>query len=307
MKVNGMKNNPASQKEYSMMSIDVEDGLNILMRDFFHIEMLPTERVIKNVNVLLGLFGKFNVRGTFFILGEIAYVYPELVKSIADAGHEIGVHGFYHDQLFRLSREKIKNELYRAKEIIESVTGTSADGFRAPAFSISEKNSWALEVISELGFKYDSSIMPAKANRYGWPGFCRDIVRLELPNGSSIIEVPLSVVSIMGRSVPACGGGYLRHLPYGFTRRAIMSIQKLRPAVVYLHPYELDKERYPDFFYNARSTSDLKTRLPLLLYRLNKGSVEKKLENLVSEFSFRPIREIVEYIEKEGNFPVMYT
>ncbi|MCJ7448021.1 MAG: polysaccharide deacetylase family protein [Bacteroidales bacterium] len=288
------------------MSIDVEDGLNILMHDYFHIEMPPTERVLKNVNVLLKLFGENKVRGTFFILGEIAATYPDLVKSIANAGHEIGVHGFYHDQFFKLSRDKAKKEIFRAKELIEMITGTRIYGFRAPAFSISESTSWALEVISELGFKYDSSIMPAKASRYGWPGFCKDIVRLELQNGNSLIEVPLSVVNIMGRTVPTCGGGYLRYLPYSFTREAILSIQKHRPAIVYLHPYELDKEKYPDFFYKARSSSELQKRLPLMLYRLNKKSVEKKLEYLVKEFNFKPINDIIEEIEKQGNLPVKY-
>jgi len=301
-----MLHNFVKQKETSMMSIDVEDGLNILMNDFFNIKMPPTQRVIKNVNILLNLFEGNNVRGTFFILGEIAASYPDLVRSISKAGHEIGVHGLHHEQLFRLSRDKAKEDIFRAREMVEDISGTKVYGFRAPAFSISQKNSWALELIAELGFQYDSSIMPAKANRYGWPGFNKEIVRLEMPDGGSLIEVPLSVVKILGRTVPACGGGYLRHLPYFFTRNAINSIQKDRPAVIYLHPYELDKEKYPDFFYQARSYSELRKRLPLMLYRLNKKGVEKKLRNLVMEFNFKPIKDVIEESEKQGKLAVKY-
>lgn len=298
--IKGMLYKTGKQKKSSMVSIDVEDGLNILMRDYFNIEMSPTERVIKNVNVLLKLFGENNIRGTFFILGEVAITYPELVKSIANEKHEIGVHGLYHDQIFKFNREKVKADIYKAKEIIEEITGTGAYGFRAPAFSIMKNTAWALEIISELGFKYDSSIMPAKANRYGWPGFCKDIVRLKLPNGNSLIEVPLSVVNILGKAVPACGGGYLRYMPYSFTRRALVSIQEHRPALVYLHPYELDKGKYPNLFYRARSSLGLREKLPLMFYRLNKKSVEGKLKKLVKEFNFKPIIDVVEDLEKQG-------
>lgn len=277
----------------SILSIDVEDGINILMRDCFGISMPPTERVIRNVERLLDIFERSNVRGTFFILGEIALTYPGLVKSIAEKGHEIGVHGYNHDQVFKMDRDTFRKELQRAKDIVESVTGAQVYGYRAPAFSISRSTSWALEILAELGFDYDSSIMPAKANRYGWDGFSKEIIRLKLPSGQCLYEVPLSVVRVFGKNIPSCGGGYLRYLPYYFTDRAMKKIGTDRPAIVYLHPYEIDNTRYPDYFYNERAKSRMKVKLPLLFYRLNKRGVAGKLEKLVNDYNFKPVRDTI--------------
>lgn len=278
---------------YSALTIDVEDGLNILMRDLFGEEMSPTNRVINNVEVLLDLFSSYEVRGTFFILGEIASAFPSLVKKIASQGHEIGVHGYNHDQIFKLTPERAREDIYRAKALIEDVSGEEVHGFRAPAFSIYKETSWALNIIAELGFRYDSSIVPAAARRYGWPGFKQEIHRMELPGGNNLIEVPLSVSNFMGRSIAACGGGYLRYFPYAMTRKAFLEIQKERPVIVYMHPYELDTGKYPEYFYEAKASLDLKQRIPLSFYRLNKGTVKGKLEKLIREFSFKPIVDII--------------
>ncbi len=288
------------------MSIDVEDGINILMRDIFNIELPPNERVVRNVNAILDLFEVNNVRGTFFILGEIAVAYPGLVRSIMVRGHELGVHGFYHDQIFKLDREKAHESIFRAKSVIEGISGKQVFGFRAPAFSINKNTAWVLEVISELGFKYDSSIMPVSSNRYGWPGFNKEIVFLKLQNGMDLIEVPLTTVQFAGRTFPACGGGYLRHLPYFITKRALSSVQNERPAVVYLHPYELDTERYPDYFYNARSATSFRHRLPLLFYRLNKSSVMGKLRKIVQEYEFTTAINVIEDLEARHMITVKY-
>jgi polysaccharide deacetylase family protein (PEP-CTERM system associated) len=287
----------------SALTIDVEDGINILMQDIFSTAMDPTTRVIDNVQALLDLFQENNTKATFFILGEIALSYPNLVKKIASQGHEIGVHGYHHDQIFRLKPQKAREDLYKAKCLIEDVSGCAVHGFRAPAFSIDEKTSWCLEVLSELGFKYDSSIMPVKANRYGWPGFPREIQQLNLTNGSTIIEVPLSVIDFMGKTIPACGGGYLRYFPYLFTHKAFTTIRQSRPVIVYLHPYEIDTIRYPDFFYKAKAALPLKKKLPLSFYRLNKGTVKRKLGLLVKEFPFKPVIEIINDLNKLNIIP----
>jgi len=283
----------SSEIRYSALSIDVEDGVNILMRDLFGEDMLPTGRVIDNVNVLLDLFGSYQVRATFFILGEITSAYPELVKKIAAGGHEVGVHGYNHDQIFRLTPEKARKDIHRAKALIEDVTGEAVYGFRAPAFSINKETSWVLDILAELEFRYDSSIVPTRAKRYGWPGFRQEIHRMDLPGGRQLIEVPLSVTSMFGRTIPACGGGYLRHFPYALTRNAFLKIHKERPVIVYMHPYELDTGKYPDFFYEAKATLDLKQRIPLSFYRMNKGTVKGKLEKLIKEFPFKPINELI--------------
>jgi len=291
---------------HSALSIDVEDGINIWMRDLFNIEMAPTRRVIANVNVLLGLFSENEVKATFFILGEIASAYPELIKRIFSYGHEIGVHGYHHDQLFKLTPEKAREDIYYAKTLIEDITGDRIYGFRAPGFSITNNTKWGLHVISELGFKYDSSIVPAKGDRYGWPEFSKEIHRLILPGGNTLLEVPLSVINILGKPIPVCGGGYLRYLPYNFTRKAFRIIEKDRPVIVYLHPYELDKDKYPDFFYKAKASANFKKRVSLAFYRINKGTVEGKLRNLIKEFQFKPIIEIINGLKKLEKIPTKH-
>lgn len=289
---------------YSALTIDVEDGINILMRDLFHTDIPPTPRVIDNVKILLNLFKKNGVRGTFFVLGEIAETYPSLIHEIALCGHELGVHGYFHNQIFKLTPKQAKEDIYKAKALIEDLTGEKVYGFRAPAFSIMEQTKWVLEILSELEFKYDSSIVPAKAKRYGWPGFSKEMHRLLLSNGKSLIEVPLSVVDIMGIAIPACGGGYLRYLPYPLTLQAFKIIQKNRPVIVYLHPYEIDINKYPDFFYDAMNVFSLKKKISISCYRINKGTVKKKLENLIKRFPFKPIIDIIDEYENHSKMPI---
>jgi|WetSurMetagenome_2_1015567.scaffolds.fasta_scaffold00109_20 polysaccharide deacetylase family protein (PEP-CTERM system associated) len=285
---------------YSALSVDVEDGVNIAMRDMFNINIPPTERVIKNINNILSLFNENGTKGTFFVLGEIADTFPDLIKSISSEGHEIGVHGYYHDLFYKIKPQKAREDLYRAKSLLEEIIGNPVYGFRAPAFSITHDTAWALNIIAELGFRYDSSIMPVKVNRYGWAGFNKKIHRLLLPGGDSLIEVPLSAIKILGKGMPACGGGYLRHFPLSFTKMVFKTVQKQQPVIVYLHPYEIDKERYPDYFYKAKSSVNLKKRLALSIYRINKGTVVKKLRSLINEFQFKPINEIINILEKRG-------
>ena len=288
---------------YSAMTIDVEDGINISMQDYFGIEMKPTSRVVENVDIILDICSSNNVKATFFILGEVAEAYPGLIKKIDSGGHEIGVHGYHHDQIFRLTPEKLRIELTKAKDLMENITGQKISGFRAPAFSINEKTAWALRIISECGFEYDSSIYPSLSGRYGWHGFSKQICRLELDNTTSIIEVPMSVITFMGRDFPACGGGYLRYFPYMLTKKAFRSIDKQRPVIVYLHPYELDTKKYPEYFYDARSKAQLKKKLPLLFYRFKKSTVKDKLSNLAREYRYTPLRQIITNLEKADLIP----
>jgi len=285
---------------YSALTIDVEDGINISMRDNFGIDMKPTSRVVDNVEIILEICASNNVKATFFILGEVAESFPGIIKRIGSEGHELGVHGYHHDQIFRLTSQKLKSELTRAKNLIESQTGQKISGFRAPAFSINEHTSWALRIIAECGFEYDSSIFPSVSPRYGWKGFSRNICRIRTNNSSSLIEVPLSVISYFGTNFPVCGGGYLRYFPYAFTRKAFATISSKRPVIVYLHPYELDTEKYPDYFYKARSEADLRHRLSLMFYRFQKSTVIDKLNFLTKKFRFRPLINIISNFEESG-------
>ncbi|WP_430809867.1 MULTISPECIES: polysaccharide deacetylase family protein [unclassified Carboxylicivirga] len=287
----------------SALTIDVEDGINISMYDNFKVKMEPTSRVVDNVEVILDICEKNSVTGTFFILGEIAKNYPELIRRIDSLGHEIGVHGYRHHQIFRLSPEKLREDLKRARGQIGELIGKEIDGFRAPAFSINAKTAWALPIIAESGFTYDSSIFPSLSLRYGWKGFSKDICRIELDHSNSLVEVPLSVVRLFGRDIPVGGGGYLRYFPYDLTRKAISKIVRQRPAIFYLHPYELDTKKYPDYFHEAVSKAPMKKRALLSLYRFKKDTVATKLDRITKEFKITSMREIIQKMDERQKIP----
>jgi len=278
----------------SALSIDVEDGINIAMRDNFNISIPPTERVVQNTERILYFLQNKEVKATFFILGDVAANYPLLVKQIQQYGHEIGVHGYAHLQFFRMTRKEAWDDLIKAKDIIENITGIQAKGFRAPAFSITKQTSWALQLIANAGFEYDSSIMPKGKGRYGWPGFNPSIQKLVLPDGKELIEFPLSVVKFMGQSIPACGGGYLRLFPYSFTNWSFDRIIDKRPVVAYIHPYETDTLKYPDFYFQEMRKKSIAKQLLIRSYWHNRSTVLGKLDKLINNYKFDTMYNVIQ-------------
>lgn len=270
----------------SSFTVDVEDGISIAMRDAFSVKSPQTRRVVSLTNRILDLLSQFDVKGTFFVLGQVAEKFPGLVKNIADEGHELGVHGYNHLQFHRMNREQAFEELSRAKKIIEDISGNIVLGHRAPAFSITPKTEWGLDVIAEAGFTYDSSIMPIKGFRYGWPGFPKNMHSVVTPSGEKLIEVPLSTLNFLGHEIPVCGGGYLRLFPYSLTKMAVDKILKERPVILYLHPYELDTERYPDYYFDQLKKSGFAKRNKMKSMWINRNSVYNKLTKLLNSYEF---------------------
>ena len=278
------------------LTIDVEDYRNLFARNCLGREMPPTDAVVRNTSRLLELLANHEVRATFFILGEVAEAFPQLVRDIAEQGHELGVHGFYHRQVFNLTPDQFRKEVGNAKSLIEDMIGGRVEGHRAPAFSIVPKTRWALDVLAEVGFRYDSSIFPIKGRRYGWPGFPPDIHRVALDGGRSIIEAPLSTVSMFGRRLPACGGGYLRHFPGVFTRWAMRHMQRRRPAIVYLHPYEIELDCSRPDTSRLSITAACRARKFHWMQRRNRHTVERKVVRLLAEFQFGPLVEVIDRV-----------
>lgn len=276
------------------LTIDIEDDYSIMARDRLGLAMAPTEAVVRNTGRLLALLADRRIKATFFVLGEVAEAFPRLVRDMAAAGHEIGVHGYLHRPVFGLSREEFRQDVGRTKKLLEDIVGGEVVGHRAAAFSIVPETAWALEELADLGFRYDSSIFPFAGRRYGWAGFPRHIHRRNLAGGQTIVEVPMSVVSVLGKALPACGGGYLRHFPYAFTRWAMHRVMRERPAIVYLHPYEMDLERGPEEFERALAAAPLAVRMFRCHQRRNRDTVVRKVTRLVGEFDFAPLREVIE-------------
>jgi polysaccharide deacetylase family protein (PEP-CTERM system associated) len=223
-------------------SMDVE-GFCESMAESFPIpeEMLSSggeqSEIERNVDETLAFLQTNSVKGTFFVLGRIAEVLPNVVRAITQGGHEIASHSFEHLRLYNMSRDGAQEALSRSRKVLEDVSGTQVKGFRAPDFSINAQTLYVLDLIQQAGYQYDSSLYPIRGHDvYGVPDAERWIHRL--PNG--LVECPLSVMEIAGRRIPALGGGYFRLYPLPLTQRILRSIENAKhPAMFYIHPYEL--------------------------------------------------------------------
>jgi len=195
-----------------------------------------------NTMRVLDILAEFPVaRATFFVLGKFAEEHPNVVRAIAQAGHEVGSHGHGHVELFHLGREKFEQDLRRSTQAIRNACGARPEGYRAPDFSVVGETLWALDVLAEQGYEYDTSIFPVDKGRYGIAGWTRNAARVRLQGGRTILEVPPATFEVGGKLLPA-GGGYARLMPgvcltWGLRRAAR---QLNFPPVFYCHPYEFD-------------------------------------------------------------------
>lgn len=264
------------------LTIDFEDwyqGLEIPHTEWSGFE----ERIVPAGRRLLELFAAANVRATFFVLGYVAERHPQLIRAIADAGHEIGTHGYSHSFIYQQTPQLFREELGRSIRVLEDITGHPVAGHRAPFFSITRDSLWALDVMSELGIRYDSSIFPVLNYRYG----IADAPRWPYPIRAAkndVMEFPISTLRLFGRNLPIAGGAYFRIYPYAFTRRALRAINRQeKPFVFYLHPWELDPEH---------------PRIPLprrvaLTHYFNLQATEGRLKRLLNDFTFAPMKEVL--------------
>ena len=229
------------------MSVDVEDYFQVsafdaaVSRDSWDTR---ESRVCANTDRMLALFAAADIRATFFVLGWVADRFPDLVRRIADAGHEIASHGYHHRLVYDLTPDQFREDIRRAKDVLETISGTLVQGYRAPSFSVTERSLWALDVLIEEGHRYDASIFPVHHDRYGIPGSPRHAHRLER-TGGSIVEAPASTVRLAGVNLPIAGGGYFRLLPYQWTKWGIARVNAVdgEPVVFYIHPWEIDPEQ----------------------------------------------------------------
>lgn len=200
-------------------------------------------RVVANTHRILDLCAKYSVRGTFYVLGWVAEKFPDLVRDIDAAGHELGSHSYWHRLIYSLDREVFREDLRRSKEVLEGVTGKAVTTFRAPSFSITRKSEWALEVLVEEGFTTDSSIFPVYHDRYGIPGAPATIHQQRTPSGT-IWEFPPSILKLGKFALPVAGGGYFRLYPGWFFRGCVRRVEASgHPYVFYIHPWEIDPDQ----------------------------------------------------------------
>jgi polysaccharide deacetylase family protein (PEP-CTERM system associated) len=266
------------------LTIDLEDWYQGLTSTAQQIDRWPDyeRRVVENTHRLLAILDEAGVTATFFVLGYVADEFPELVREVKSAGHEIGLHGYFHRQVFRLQPEEFRDDVERGRAAVENASGVKVAGYRAPMFSVTRSSLWALEVLAELGFRYDSSVFATRNMLYGYPGAPR--APYHPLNGDRFVEFPLATVRILGRNWPVAGGFYLRALPYAIFKRGVQRINaEGKPAVIYLHPWDLDVgQPYPNPTLRERFT-----------HYYNLRTTAAKLQALLRDFAFGPLVDLL--------------
>jgi polysaccharide deacetylase family protein (PEP-CTERM system associated) len=276
------------------------DLLSVDVEDYYHVEAFADRispdswagfpsRVQANTQRVLQMFEEYGCRATFFVLGWVAERYPALVREIVEAGHEVGCHSYAHRRVSSLSPEEFRDDLLRARNLIEDAAGVRILGYRAPTFSIGKKNLWALEILAEEGFLYDSSVFPIRHDLYGFPGSPRFPYRVDLKSKRKLFEIPMSTARFVGSAWPVGGGGYLRLLPGRYTRWAIQQIheKEKQPFMMYFHPWELDPDQ-------PRIRGKWKSRLR---HYSRLESMEARLRQLLATGRFMPVMDLLPYLD----------
>jgi polysaccharide deacetylase family protein (PEP-CTERM system associated) len=270
------------------MSVDVED--------YFHVAALANSidrakwndmeyRAEANTRLLLDLFDEFQLKSTFFVLGWVARRSPALIREIHDRGHEIASHGMSHKLVYNQTPEEFTAETRESKALLEDIIGARVLGYRASTYSITNRSLWALDILKEAGFVYDSSIFPIRHDLYGIPDAPQSPALIATPKGARIIEFPMSTAPMFGTKLPVSGGGYFRLLPYWLTRAGLRKLnhELARPFIFYLHPWEVDPAQ-------PRVRTGWKSRLR---HYTNLHRTEARLRRLIGEFKFAPVRKVL--------------
>jgi polysaccharide deacetylase family protein (PEP-CTERM system associated) len=281
----------------------MKNALTVDLEDYFHVSAYSGKvrieewdsypsRVAANTDRLLSLLAENNCLATFFVLGWVAEKKPEIVARVAAAGHEIACHSLLHRSVFNLTPQEFREDTHRAKAVIEDATGKQVRGYRAPSFSVIEKSFWALNILVEEGFQYDSSIFPVEHPSYGVPNAPRTPYWINTASGR-ILEFPMPTVKIGSKRSPIGGGAYLRFLPYSYTRWAIRHLNQHEsfPVCVYIHPWELDPEQ-------PRLGGNLSTRAR---HYFGLGGTEAKLKKLLRDVEFCPLAALIDQLNPTEN------
>ena len=283
------------------ISIDVEDYFQVsaLAKQFKYDEWdSVSPRVVENTTKLLDIFDEYDVKVTHFVLGWVAERFPDLVKEIHNRGHEVASHGYSHQLIYNQSIDVFREETIKSKTILEDLTGAEVLGYRAASYSITRKSLWALDVLAELGFKYDSSIFPVHHDRYGIYGSPKQPHVLRTPNNHLLVEYPLSTFDTPIQTLPIAGGGYFRLYPYWLSRFFYNQTNKQNKSFVfYLHPWEIDPGQ-----------PRVKTSLLSSFRHYNNLDVcEKRLRQLLQDFEFTTMSDKLNDIKLDDNVAIDYS
>lgn len=261
------------------MTVDVEDYFQVQafagVVDRSTWDSLPC-RVEANMERILAAFDQARVRGTFFTLGWIADRHPAVVRAIVAGGHELASHGYGHARADGQTPEEFRQDVRRAKQVLEDLGGVAVAGYRAPTFSIGPRNPWAFDVLAEEGYRYSSSIYPVRHDLYGVPDAPRFPYR---PASGPLVEIPMTTVRVMGRNVPCAGGGYFRLMPYPLYRTLLRRYHRAEHAagVFYFHPWEVDP---------GQPRIQQAGRMAKFRHYVNIPAMQSRLERLLRDFTW---------------------
>lgn len=268
------------------MTVDVEDYFqvgafenDIDRQDWDNLEC----RVERNLDNILAMFDDHSVKATFFTLGWIAERYPQLIRQIVDNGHELASHGMSHMRVSDQNRTEFTEDARSSKKLLEDIGSCAVTGYRAPSFSIGERNIWALDVLQEVGYRYSSSIYPIRHDHYGMPSAPR--FSFHPLDGRDFLEMPVTTVEVMGRKIPCGGGGYFRLLPYFISKSAMKRVNEKdgRACIFYFHPWEIDPDQ------PRQTQAGLKSKFR---HYTNLTVMEAKIRRALSEFQWGRMDEI---------------
>lgn len=265
-----------------IFTVDVEEHFQVnAFEQLLDREAWPRQpsRVVRNTKAILDLLEATGASATFFVLGWVAERQPTLVREIIARGHEVASHGYWHRRVTQLTRTEFRDDVRRAKCVLEDIGDRAVLGYRAPSFSIVPGGEWAFDILLEEGYLYDSSIFPIRRRGYGYPGAPVAPCAIDRPSGT-LLEFPLTTLRVMDVCLPACGGAYFRHFPYAVIRRAFETAADNRtPGVFYIHPWEIDPEQ-------PRLPVDLVTRLR---HYGGLTRTQDRLRRFLGEFSFASV------------------
>jgi len=272
------------------------NALSVDVEEYYHAQIFQEatrgtprrsfeSRVVGSVERILALFAARRIRGTFFVVGDVAASHPRLVRRIADAGHEVACHSMHHDPVAGQTPEQFRQDLRRARRVIQDAGATDVIGYRAPSYSLPPGGGWAYDVLLEEGFRYDSSVYPIRHDRYGEPGAPRFPWPVRKSGDRTLIEFPIGTLRLLGVNLPVGGGGYFRLFPGGLFRAGIRSVNRRegRPLMFYFHPWEMDpgQPRPP------------MPPLSALRHRVGLSRFEGKIGRLLDGLRFAPAREVL--------------
>lgn len=281
----------------AMPSARITNAMTVDVEDYYQVEAFTkyidrsqwgefASHVDKNTNLILEMLGEKNIKATFFTLGCVAERSPALVRKIVDSGHEIASHGYSHEAIYKQTPEKFRQETVRSKAILEDISQAPVRGYRAATYSITNKSLWALDILVEAGFVYDSSIFPIHHDRYGIADIDPLPHKLTTPQGKSLVEFPISTLDTGLINLPVAGGGYFRLFPYRFTKWALGKVNdRGNEFVFYIHPWELDQTQ------PVIEEADPITRFR---HYNNIKRCKLRFDNLLSDFQFDTLWSVLE-------------